>query len=157
MILVVYPICQVCEFKHLLNSDSHEKQKSSRKILKIHNQASRKFWSLLIFKLSSCDSSPSPITSSWRISESRSDDFYSSQFNSIRFYEFYEKEGRHEKKTILIFLVWPVVTLQLLVLLSSKIFKSQYFGFFSSDLKNEDSFENISIERIHGEKPILRF
>ena len=43
MILVIQHVCQVCEFKHLLNSDSHEKQKSSRKHLKIHNQASWKF------------------------------------------------------------------------------------------------------------------
>ena len=62
MILVVQLVCQVCEFKHLLNSDSHEKMKSSRKILKIHNQDFRNFSSLLIFKLSSCDSSNSLIT-----------------------------------------------------------------------------------------------
>ena len=52
MILVVQPVCQVCEFKNLLNSDSHEKWKSSRKLLKIQNQASEKFSSLLFFKLS---------------------------------------------------------------------------------------------------------
>ena len=33
MILVVQPICQVFQFKHLLNSDSHEKRKSSIKHL----------------------------------------------------------------------------------------------------------------------------
>ena len=42
MILVVHPVCQVCDFKHFLNSNSHEKQKLSRKILKICNQASKK-------------------------------------------------------------------------------------------------------------------
>ena len=70
MILVVQPLCQVWEFKHLLNSKSNEDQKSRRKILKIHNQAFRKFSSLLIFKLSSCDSSPSLITNKWQIFES---------------------------------------------------------------------------------------
>ena len=35
MILVVQPVCQVCEFTHLLNSYSHEKQKSSKKTLKL--------------------------------------------------------------------------------------------------------------------------
>jgi hypothetical protein len=70
MILVVQPVCQVCEFKHLLNSESHEKWKSRSKLLKIHNIASIKFSSLLIFKLSSCDSSPSLITGRWRIFES---------------------------------------------------------------------------------------
>ena len=59
-----------CKFKHLLNSDSHEKWKSSRQILKIHIQDSRNFSTLLIFKLSSCDSSPSLITSRWWIFES---------------------------------------------------------------------------------------
>ena len=58
-ILAIQSVCQVCEFRHLLNSNSHEKWKSNKKILKIHNQTSKKFSTLLIFKLSSCDSSPS--------------------------------------------------------------------------------------------------
>lgn len=70
MILVVQPVCQVSEFKHLLNFESHEKWKSRRKILKISNQASGNFSSLLIFKLSSYDSSPSLTTSKWGIFES---------------------------------------------------------------------------------------
>ena len=70
MILDVHHVCQVWEFKNLFNFDSHEKRKSSRKLLKIHNQASIKFSSLLIFKLSSCDSSPSLITSRWWIFKS---------------------------------------------------------------------------------------
>ena len=70
MILVVHPVFQVCDFKNLLNSYSHEKWKSSRKILKFHNQASINISSLLIFKLSSCDPSPSLITSKCSIFES---------------------------------------------------------------------------------------
>jgi hypothetical protein len=39
----------------------------------------------------------------------------------------------------------------------AKIFKFKYLVFCSSDWKSEDSFENLETERIHGEKPILRF
>ena len=60
-------------------------------------------------------------------------------------------------KPILIFLVRPVVALQFPVWLSPEIFKSHYLGFYSSDFKTEDSSENLSIKRIHGEKPILIF
>jgi hypothetical protein len=70
MILVVQPICQGCDFKHLLNSDSHEDQESRRELIKMHNQASRNFSSLVIFKLSCCDSSPFVITSRWQIFKS---------------------------------------------------------------------------------------
>ena len=49
---------------------------------------------------------------------------YSTKFNSISCYEFHEPKGRHKKKTILIFLVRPVMTLQLPVWLSTKIIKS---------------------------------
>ena len=70
MILVVQPIFQVCEYTHFLNFDSHEKRLSSRKLIKIKNQASIKFSSLQIFKLTYCDSSPSLITSRWQIFES---------------------------------------------------------------------------------------
>ena len=66
MILVAYTVCQVCEFKHFLNSNLHEKWQSSRRHLNIHIQASKKFSTLLIFRISSCDSSPSMITSRWR-------------------------------------------------------------------------------------------
>ena len=83
--------------------------------------------------------------------------FYSSKFNSIRCLEFYETKRRHDKKPIFIFLVQLVVTLQLLVWLSTKIFKSQYFGFCSSDLETENSSKKLSIKRIHGEKPIFIF
>ena len=96
-----------------------------KKLLKIHNKASIKFSSLLIFKLSSCDPSPSLITSRRQIFESWSNQFYSSKFNSIICSNFYDTKGRHEKKTILRCLVRPVVTLQLLVWMSTKIFKSQ--------------------------------
>ena len=70
MILVIHPIFQVCEFKHFLNSNLYENRKSSRKLLKIHNQDSIMFSSLLFFKLSSCDSSTSLITSKWWIFKS---------------------------------------------------------------------------------------
>ena len=70
MKLVVQSVCQVCEFLHFLNFDSHEKRQTSSKLLKIHIQSSGKFSTLLICILSSCDSSPSLITSRWRIFES---------------------------------------------------------------------------------------
>ena len=79
------------------------------------------------------------------------------QSNSISCYVFYETKGRHKEKPILIFFVWPIVTLQLPVWMLTKTFKSQYLGFYSSDLKAEDSVRNISPKRIHGEKPIFIF
>ena len=153
MILVVELVCQVWEFKHLHNSESHDDWESRRKLIKMHNQDSRKFSSLLIFKLSFCDSSPSLITSRWWIFKSWSNELYSSEFNSVSCYEFHDPKGRHEKRPILRFLVRPVVILQLPIWLSTKIFKSHYLGFCSSYFKTEDSL----IEIIHGQKPILRF
>ena len=61
------------------------------------------------------------------------------------------------RKPILRFQVWPIVTLQLPVWLSTKIYKSYYLGFCSSDFKAEDRFGNLLIKRIHGEKLILIF
>ena len=61
------------------------------------------------------------------------------------------------QKLILIFLVWPVVTLQLSVWLSTKIIKSHYLGFCSSNFKTKDSYGNLSLDRIHGQKPIMIF
>jgi hypothetical protein len=81
----------------------------------------------------------------------------SSKDNSVSLYELYETKGRHDQKPIFIFLVRPIVTLQLPVWLLTKIFKSQYLGFYSSDLKTEYSAENLATERIHGEKPIFIF
>jgi hypothetical protein len=69
MILVVRPSFQVYEFKHLFNSESHEDWESSTKLIKMNNQASRMFSSLVIFKLSSCDSLPSLTTSRCRYSK----------------------------------------------------------------------------------------
>ena len=66
-------------------------------------------------------------------------------------------KGYTWEKTIFTFLVRPVVTLQLLVWMSTKIFKSQYFDFYSFDLETEANSGNLSIERIHGEKPIFIF
>ena len=57
-------------FKHFLNSESHEMRKSSTKLIKNHNKSFAKFSSLIIFKLSSCDSLLSLITSRWRIFKS---------------------------------------------------------------------------------------
>ena len=67
MILAVQPFCQGCEFEHFLNLESHENWESSTRLINMRNQASEKFSSLVIFKLSSCDSSPSLITNSWQI------------------------------------------------------------------------------------------
>ena len=61
------------------------------------------------------------------------------------------------KKPIFIFYIRPVVTLQLPVCLSTKIFKLHYLGFFSSDFKAKDSSRNLLIEIIYGEKPIFIF
>ena len=56
------PFFQICEFKHFLNLGSHEDQESSTWLIKMHIQSFGKFSSLVIFKISSCDSSPSLIT-----------------------------------------------------------------------------------------------
>ena len=61
------------------------------------------------------------------------------------------------KKPILRFLVRLVVTLQLPVWLSTKIFKSQYLGFCSFDLKNEDSAKKYPSRESMVKKPFLYF
>ena len=54
-------------------------------------------------------------------------------------------------------MVQPVVTLQLLVWLLTKIFKSHYLSFSWSNFKTKDSSRNLLIKRIIGEKPIFYF
>ena len=66
------------------------------------------------------------------------------------------RQGEHMRKNPLDILGLTNCDTETLIWLLTKINKLKYLGLCSSDLKSEDRSRNLSIKRIHGEKPIFR-
>ena len=119
----------------------------------MHIQGFRNISSLVIFRLSPCDSSPPLIlavggsSKVHQMSNNHPNSIPSVAMCSLR------QEEEMGKISFWYFLVdrlWPF-NFQL------NLFKFEYLNFCSSDWKTEDSSRKLEIERRHGEKPILRF
>ena len=141
------------KFERLSNHETHRYVIPGSYLTHFHTQAFRKFSEVVIFKLSSCDSSP-PLE--LVIGESSNDHRMSySHPNSIllvvmgsrrwevvmRKYPFWYFSDNQ---------LWPFN-------FQSNISKMEYLDFYSSYCKTEDSYGKLGIRRIHGQKPIFRF
>ena len=133
--------------------ESHWDVIPSSYLTNLHTQAFRKISEVVIFKLSSCDLSPSlePITSGslklWKMSYDHSNLISLVDMGSRR------EEEEMIKDPFWYFWVdrlWPF-NFQL------DIFKFEYLGFYSSDRKTEDSSGKLGIGSRHGQKTIFGF
>ena len=138
------------------NSSSHESHWDvipSWYLTHFHTQAFRKISQFVIFKLSSCDSSPplEPVTgeslNAHKMSYTHPNSILSVAMGSRR----QEEEMRKDP-------FWDFSDDQLwLFNFQPDISKLKYLDFYSSDCKTEDSYRKLRIGRRHGQKPIFRF
>jgi hypothetical protein len=135
------------------NHESHQDVIPSSYLTHFHTQAFRKISQFVIFKLSSCESSPplEPVTG-----ESSNDHKMSyTHPNSIMLVSigFSRREEEMGKDPFWDFSddqLWPFN-------FQSNISKLEYLDFYSFDCKIEDSSRKIGIWRRHGQKPIFIF
>ena len=149
--LVVQPLFN--KFESLSTFESHQDWESSTWIIKMHIQDFGNISSLVIFRLSSCDSSP-PL----RLVVGGSSKVHKMSYThpnsilsiSMSYMRQEEEVGKNPFWYFWVDWPWPF-NFQL------KIFKFKYLGFCSSDWKTEDSSEKLEIKRIYGEKTIWYF
>ena len=143
----------IIKFDSSSNHETHRDVIPSSYLTHFHTQAFRKISQLVIFKLSSCDSSPplEPVTGEssnvHKMSYTHPNSIPSVAMGSRR----WEEEMRNDP-----FWYFSVDQLWLLKF-QPNISKMEYLDFYSSVCKTEDSSGNIGIRRSHGKKPILRF
>ena len=141
------------KFDSLSTFESHHDWESSTWLIQMHIQAFGNISSLVIFRLSYCDSSP-PLrlvvggsSKVHRMSYTHPNSISSVAMSYMR------QEEEMRKNPFWYFHVnrlWPF-NFQL------EIFKFKYLCFYSFDCKIEDSFGKLQIERRHGEKHIFIF
>ena len=112
MIFIVWHTRLAFQFWHLTCSNFDETWYSSLKHIKIHILSFGSFQTLLILKLSSSDASPTLTLTDDEISKVDKNEFYSSEFESIRCSRFYKARRTHVKKSILVFWARPIATLK---------------------------------------------
>ena len=143
-------------FIKINSSSSHESHCDvipSSYLTHFHTQSFIKISQVVIFNLSSCDSSPplEPITAE----SSNNHKMTYTHPNLIPSVSMGSRRWEEEmgKDTFWYFWddqLWPFN-------FQTNISKLEYLDFYSSDCKNEDSSGKLGIGRRHGQKPILRF
>ena len=147
----VQPMC--IKFNSSSKHESHQDVIPSSYLTYLNNQAFRMFLQVVIFKLSSCDSSPplEPVTGEssnvHKMSCTHPNSIPSVAMGSRR------KEEEMRKDPFWYFLddqLWPFN-------FQPNILKMEYLDFYSSDCKTEDISGKLGIGRRHGQKNIFIF
>ena len=141
------------KFNSSSNHESHQDVIPSSYLTQLHTQAFINISQVVIFKLSSCDSSPplEPVTG-----ESSNDHKMSyTHPNSI---PSVAMGSRRREEVMRKYPFWYFSDDQLWPFnFQPNISKMEYLDFYSSDCKTEDSSGKLGIGRRHGQKPIFRF
>ena len=141
------------KFKNLKNHESYQDVIPSSYLTHLHTQAFRKISQLVIFKLSSCDSSP-PLKHVTGESLNIHKMSYTHP-NSILLVDMGSRRWEEEMRKDPFWYfsddqLWPFN-------FQPNISKMQYLDFYSSVCKTEDSSGKLGSGRRHSQKPILKF
>jgi hypothetical protein len=141
------------KFNSSSNHESHQDVIPSSYLTHLHTQAFRKISQVVIFKLSSCDSSPplEPITG-------ESSNVHKMSYTHPNLILSVDMGSRMREEEIKEDPFWYFSVDQLwLFNFQPNISKMEYLDFYSSDCKTEDSSRKLWTERRHGQKPIFIF
>ena len=119
----------------------------------LHTQAFRKISQVVIFKLSSCDSSP-PL----ELVTGESSNIHKMSYTHPNLIPSVAMGSRRWEEEIRKDPFWYFLDDQLWPFnFQPNISKMEYLDFYSSDCKTKDSFGKLGIGRRHGKKPIFIF
>ena len=141
------------KFNSTRNHESHRYVKPSSYLTHLHTQAFRKISQVVIFKLSSYDSSPplEPVTDEYSNAHKMS-------YTHPNLIPLVDMGSRRREEEIIKDPFWDFSINQLwLFNFQPNISKMEYLDFYSSNCKTEDSSGKFGIGRRHGQIPIFIF
>lgn len=141
------------KFNNSSKHESHQDVIPSSYLTHFHTQDFRKISQLVIFKLSSCDSSPhlEPIIG-------ESSNMHKMSYTHPNLIMLVSMGSRRREEEMRKYPFWYFSDDQLWPLnFQPNISKMEYLDFYSFVCKTEDSSGKLVIGRRHGQKPILRF